>query len=139
MATLKQKRALKMVEAGRNMGEVMRLAGYSPSTATHPKKLTESKAWQRLMQKHFPDSLLAKRHSDLLNKKEFIAIGKAGEREAVETGEVDANAVARGLDMAYKLKSKYPNRKLGNESDITSIEIQRVILRIRDILPNSEI
>lgn len=107
--TLRQKKALRLVETGRSMKEVMIQAGYSPITATHPKqKLTSSKGWNKALDKALPDNRLLKKHNELLDKQEYIAIGKAGEREVVPTGEIDANAVAKGLDMAYKLKNKYP-------------------------------
>ena len=135
MTTKQKLAASKLVENGGNIGKAMIAAGYSPATAKTPQKLTQSRGWQALMKKHFPDTLLAKRHNDLLNKKEYIVIGKKGEREVVPTGEIDANAVAKGLDMAYKLKSKYPNKQLDDESDQVSQEIREVVFRIRTILP----
>ena len=122
--TLLQQRAAKLVETGRTMGEVMIKAGYSPITAQHPKKLTTSKAWPELLEKHLPDKKLLKRHNELLDKKESIAIWKVGEREVLITDQPDSSAVARGLDMAYKLKRRYPAEKdFGN----TNIAIVNVI------------
>lgn len=85
----------KVVENKGNISKGMREAGYSPKSAHNPKQLTKSKGWQQLMDKYLPDAFLAKKHKELLNKK--------------EKGEVDTQAVSKGLDMAYKLKGRYEN------------------------------
>lgn len=63
--TDKQKKAFekKLVESGRNMGEIMVEAGYSPNTAKAPTKLTESRGWQILLEEYLPDEKLAQVHS----------------------------------------------------------------------------
>jgi len=98
MATQKQKRAMKeMVENGRNKGEAMIRAGYSPNTAKAPTKLTESKGWKELLEEYLPDEELAKRHRQLLWKEDDKGL--------------DTQAVKAGLDMAYKLKGSYEAEK----------------------------
>ena len=111
--TIKQKLVAKKLSEnlGKPLGKIMLEAGYSISTAKTPKNLTKSKAWPDLMEKNFPDNFLARQHKKLLNKKEFIAVGEKGDRHIEPTGEIDPSAIARGLDMAYKLKSKYPAEK----------------------------
>lgn len=61
MSTIKQKRvAKKILENPRlSVGEAMRESGYSPNTAVHPKDLTDSKGWKKLMDDYLPDELLA--------------------------------------------------------------------------------
>lgn len=56
-----------------------------------------------------PDSLLIKKHLQLLNKEEVITKNNmsTGEVDVIKTGQIDAIAVKAGLDMAYKLKSSY--------------------------------
>lgn len=49
-----------------------------------------------------PDDLLVKRHTELLNQKDPI------------TGKLDAQAVGKGLDMAYKIKGTYAPEKTVN-------------------------
>jgi len=118
--------ARKLVEYnGEPLGKIMVEAGYAPSTATNPQKLTESKAWPALMEKYFPDTLLSKRHKQLLNKKEFFAVGEKGDRRIEPTGEIDPAAVARGLEMAYKLKNKYPVEKSGGDTSIAIVNVVR--------------
>jgi len=107
--TLRQKlTASKIIETNGNVSKAMILAGYPKTTARNPQQITRSKAWPDLMEKYFPDTLLSKQHKKLLVKNEFIAVGEKGDRHIEPTGEIDPQAVARALDMAYKLKNKYP-------------------------------
>ncbi len=55
------------------------------------------------------DELLAAKHLALLNKNEVKRTfdHDVGEWIEVETGQIDANAVSKGLDMAYKIKGRY--------------------------------
>ena len=109
MPTLKQKRAFKAVgENGGNISKAMKTAGYAPSIIHATEKLTTSVGWQELMEQHLPDKLLAKRHRELLNKREKVIIqrtqGKSPIYEVLDQPET--NAVSKGLEMAYKLKGK---------------------------------
>jgi len=95
---LRQKNLAKLIgEKGRKMpmGKLMIEAGYKKGYAQHPKQLKKTKNWQELMEQYIPDSLLAEKHQALLNKKDK------------KTGEIDDDAVAKGLDMGYKVKGKY--------------------------------
>lgn len=114
--TIKQARVINdlLENTGKPISKAMRDAGYAPATAKNPKELTNSKTWIKWMNKYLPDDLLGKKHKELLNKKEVIIRNnnKTGKVETVKTGEIDANAVKAGLDMAYKLKGKYAPDKL---------------------------
>lgn len=97
MPTIKQKRAFKAVGLnGGNISKAMREVGYSKQVAKRTDKLTNSNGWKELMDKHMPDSILAAKHRQLLNKKDK------------DTDEPETQAVSKALDMAYKLKDKYP-------------------------------
>lgn len=97
MPTVMQREAFKEItEKHRPVSRAMIDVGYSEHTASKPSNLTKSKGWIALMDKHIPDSLLAKKHLALLNKEDKI------------TGDIDVQAVSKGLDMAYKIKNKYP-------------------------------
>jgi hypothetical protein len=116
-----------------SMRKAMLKAGYSVNTAIAPgKNVVNSPSWEALMNKHIPDSLLAIKHNALLNKKEYIAIGKVGQREVVPTGEIDANAVAKGLDMAYKLKNRYAKDQ--SDSDANT-KVSEALDRLSKLLP----
>lgn len=136
--TLKQRTAFKnVVENGGNKGKGMRDAGYSKAMAKSPKKLTETKSWEDLMEKYLPDNLLTKKHRELLNKKETVIKNnnKNGNIEIVKTGEIDQQAVKAGLDMAYKLKDKYAATKIkfkDENEDITDEEIEDELARVRN-------
>jgi len=92
MPTLKQEKAFKerLADNGRNMGEIIKSAGYSDAVAKAPTKLTKSKGWKYLMDKYFPEDDLAEKHKYLLDKKR---------KEEIQI---------KALDMGYKLRNKYP-------------------------------
>lgn len=110
MPTLKQKRAFdKVVENGGNVSAAMREVGYSAETAKTPQKLTESDGWKEMMDKVMPDSLLYEKHKKLLEKQQVVTKNNVttGEIEVIPTGEIDVQAVSKGLEMAYKLKRRF--------------------------------
>lgn len=92
------------------ISKAMAAIGYPVSVQNAPKTVTETKSWRALMEEHMPQSLLATRHKELLNKRdgEFITVGRGKNRrvEFVERG-VDTTAVSRGLEMAYKLRGSF--------------------------------
>ena len=47
------------------MGAAMREAGYSKHTANRPSDVTNSVAWQNLMDKYIPDEYIAAKHAEL--------------------------------------------------------------------------
>ncbi len=75
------------------------------------KKAIEIK--QKTLADALPDELLTEKHLALLNKKEVIVRNNvtSGEIETIPTGEIDSQAVAKGLDMAYKVKGTYAPEK----------------------------
>ena len=125
MSTIKQQLTAKILSENikKPVGQAMLEAGYSLSSSKRPTQLTKSKTWPTLMEKYFPDSLLSKQHKKLLVKKEFIAVGDRGDRHLEPTGEIDPFAVARALDMAYKLKNKYPAEKSGGDTNVAVINV----------------
>lgn len=97
MATIKQKTAFnRIIENHGSVSKTMREVGYTKATAVNPKNLTESDGWKELMRDYLPDELIASKHRALLNKEE------------PETGQPETQAVSKALDMAYKLKDRYP-------------------------------
>lgn len=80
---------------------------------------------KRSLAERIPDDLVNEKHLALLNKKEMKRTFNAeiGEWIEVATGDVDTQAVSKGLDMAYKLKGSYAPDKTINlnlEADITN-------------------
>mgnify|MGYP001617028629 CR=1 FL=1 len=101
--TQKHKKAFEeIVENGRNKGEAMIKAGYSPNTAKAPTKMTKTKGWQELLEKHLPDSALIKVHKEGLSASKKIVIN--GKDLGVE--EPDYGVRHKYLDTAYKVKGK---------------------------------
>lgn len=143
MPTLKQKMAFKEITENHSaIGPAMRKVGYTADTAVKPQNLTESKGWKELMNTYLPDKLLAKRHKELLDKRDQFVIKDA------ETGKVtdkvdmgpDTMAVTKGLDMAYKLKGSYAPEKsqalnLNIKGDIKEFaELEAIRLEFEDKL-----
>ena len=109
--TPRQRVAFKhMAENGGTIGQSMKAAGYSDTIVKTPNKVTDTKGWQLLLKQHLNDDLLAKKHNELINKTVKVTT-KTG--ETIDTGEIDVNAVRSGLDMAYKLKGRYPQNNSG--------------------------
>lgn len=109
MSTLRQQIALaKMSENGGKMGAAMLEAGYSAQTAKTPTKLTRSKGWQALMEKHFPDAGLALLHKQLLAKREVLIVsdGAQSGSHLEWTGQPHTDAL-KALETAYKIKGRY--------------------------------
>jgi len=107
-ATIKQKLAFQEVVKGSTLTDAMSVAGYSDSTSKRTNKLTRTKGWSELMEEHLPDSSLAKRHRQLLNK-----------NDKDETP--DVQAVSKALDMAYRLKGYYEDKETGNKTLVINL------------------
>lgn len=97
----------------KSMYEMMLEAGYSKEQAENSHQIVRSDGVQSLLEEMLPDSLVFKKHKALLNKEMVMAQknNRTGKIEVIRTGEIDANAVAKGVDMAYKLKGRYAPEK----------------------------
>lgn len=147
------------------VGEAMLEAGYSPSYSKHPQDLKKNKAWQRIMKKYLPDDELGKKHQKLLNASKidhyvfpattsdedikalidsvegltFIKIQGNAQWKRCYFSVPDNDTQGRMLELAYKIKGKMGRTDSGGGTgDIVSQEIQAVIIRIRNILPESK-
>lgn len=66
--SLRAKKAMKLaLENGGNVSKAMRDAGYSAAMSKNPQKLKKEIGWKALLDKFLPESLVAQRHSQLLN------------------------------------------------------------------------
>lgn len=138
MATKKQKAAVKKkiamtVESGGKepkIAKVMRAVGYSARTARNPKKLTESKGWEELLEQYLPDDLLSRKLKEGLEankqlatrpifKKEAPTSQSAGEVPLATTGEFievpDMAVRHKYVETALKVKGK-----LVEKTDLTT-------------------
>lgn len=132
MPTLKQKKAFKKtIENNGSVSRAMIEAGYSPNFAKNPQTLTESNGWKELMDEYLPDKLLAKKHLELLNKKEIITTFNhaSGEREAEITEFPETQAVSKGLEMAYKMKGRFPKDGQGTQVNIVNISFDNAFIQ----------
>lgn len=97
-----------VVDDGMTIEDAMRKAGYGDGSIS-VRSVMNTKIWPVLMDKYLKDSYLLDKHKGLLEKKEtYRQFNKVtGRVEIVRTDEIDATAVQKGLDMAYKLKGRY--------------------------------
>lgn len=91
------------------ISKAMIAASYSPSFANVPKQLTESKSWAALMEEQLPESHLAFRHRELLDKRDYKEVvtgrGKNRKVEKIDMG-VNTAAVSRAVELGYKLRGR---------------------------------
>lgn len=84
------------------------------------KQLRKVKIQKAIMSiaEQIPDSLLVKKHLELLNVPRKMRTYIKGDLTN-EIEELDSNAVSKGLDMAYKLKSSYAPEKMNLSGSIS--------------------
>jgi len=129
MATIRQQKAVKRLgENGGIVSTAMIDAGYSAMTAKTPSKLTDSEGFKELMKQELPPNYLLKKHRKLLDKTD-------------KEGEIDVQAVSKGLDMAYKLGGDYaPDRTLNVDVTVdASPEIKELATKLNAIYGSSDI
>lgn len=92
----------------KHLGKAIRKTNvYSEDVAKRVNIITKSKSWQALMAQYMPDELIAMRHSELLDKRDYRKVTQAdGTTIEVDNGP-DTAAVSKGLEMAYKLKGSF--------------------------------
>lgn len=116
-------------ESTLNDGQIAEKCGYGKDIQENPHKLKRTKSWQELMNKYFPDAKIAKSVNLLLEKKETrIEKDKKGKTKVIRTKEIDANAVAKGVEFAAKMKGKYQDEPKLPES--TTVNITQNILNV---------
>lgn len=114
MPTTRAKLALKNLGDSRSDAEALVKANYKPSYARSG-QIKKTKGWIELTEKFLSDKQLAAVHQKLLNKKESIVVSDgAREGSHIEFTEQPHSDAAKALDMAYKLKRKYPKEGENN-------------------------
>ncbi len=88
----------------------MRALDFTPSLIDSPTQVTRTKSWKALLDERLSEDLLTRRHTELLNKRDgtYVTIGRGKSRrvEFIDKGP-DTTAVARGLELAYKLRGSF--------------------------------
>lgn len=140
MPTLKQKRVFqRALENGGNVTQAMKEVGYKQGTIHNPNNVTESDGWKLLMDKHLPDSILAKKHREGLNattkKPHLIDRDDKGRPIYDYVKEDDYSVRHRYLETAYKIKGKI---KEDGGGSITRILVLPAILIKKNGIPISE-
>ena len=110
--TQRQRRATQILveNGGKSASKAMIKAGYSPATAKNPSKLTQSKSFRELVDDILPDTLLLRRHQELLNAAVKVKTIKNGKISHVEE-RMDVSAIRSGLELGYRIKGHYAATK----------------------------
>ncbi len=134
ITALKQKEVLKkyIKQVKENKGTSLVKAGEGIYSKNYLEdgQLQRTDTWQALVNKYLPDSLLAKKHQELLNKEKILyKENKKGDIEAVHTGEIDTQAVKAGLDLGYRIKGKNQDTLTIKKTieDMSDEELSRLI------------
>jgi len=116
--TQKQRKAfnLLMSDKVRTKGEAMLKAGYKPTVALRPKRVTETTGWKRLMQQYMPDDKLALKHNEGLEATKKVKLGKKPEVLP------DYEARYKYLRMAYQLKNMFPKEAEQNNNIMIQVK-----------------
>ena len=131
MPTQKAKGTAKTIDekVGIPIGQAMRENGYSVSTSESPKKLTETKGWQELMDQQLPDKDLVGVHKQGLEATKFIP--ETSNQEQTEVP--DYSVRQKYLETAYRIKGRLKDTE-GEKIDesTTFIQNQNVIIIVKD-------
>lgn len=100
--TAKQSAVIKdlLENTGKPVSRAMLDAGYPPATAKNPQQLTESKAWQEVMEEYFPDPDIAAVHKESLGATRIHGTND-------NFIEIPDHAVRlKAVELAYKVKGR---------------------------------
>jgi len=91
----------------RDLSKAIRKTGhYSESAAKNSNVVKKTKSWQLLLDEQMPEEHLARRHAEVLDKRDYRKnVDSDGNIEMVDDG--PSAMVLKGLDMAYKLRGSY--------------------------------
>jgi len=129
MPTIRQKDTVKKLieNGGKSVSGAMRKAGFSDAYAKNPNKLIESKGWNELMEKYFPDKDIAKAVKGLIKAKTQVRIlDRKGKFKNVRNVP-DHLAVSKGVEFACKLKGKYAPEEHVITNKLTDEQLDRII------------
>lgn len=133
MATIKQKLAFKKVVRGSTITQAMKDVHYAPSTAARTNKLTASKGFQELIDKHISEEALTKVHAQGL---------KATLTKFTPEGDLlklpDYAVRHKYMETGYKVRGKLKNEEPGNTINILNVYSPEQLKRIAARVSNGE-
>lgn len=149
---LRQKRLAKLLIEDRGktpIGKLIKEAGYSKAYSTNPQQLRKTLSWQELMEKNLPDHLLSKRHGELVGAMmidhyifpnsmsdeeikgvfdqapgcKLITIKRNAAWARAFFSAPDNISRNKAIELAYKIKDKFPAEKHKVEATVETVEI----------------
>jgi len=120
--TLKQTRAAKLtaevLATGKplNKAEIMRQAGYGPSIAKSPNKVTETDGFKAALEQFLPMEGVVKRHKELMRQNDHLPTAMQAVKEAynvhgVNSAKGGAEPYAMFLQMVVQKAASQPEEK----------------------------
>lgn len=153
----KQRKVIALMATGMTRGEAMQKAGYSKSYSTSG-EIRSSKTWQKLMDEYLKQEDLLRNLNGLIGQKvvDKIQFGDVSDNEIKDVLEKlsvellaikdvlddkgrllyriayysrpETAAVAKGLDMAFKIRGSYAATKIEDSDKLKSLQSEKLIL-----------
>lgn len=121
---------LEKMQQGMPISKAMIAMSYKPSVARNTANITGTKSWAMLMDEYLPEDLVAERHNELLNKRAYRKIEQDGKTMEIEDGP-DTPAVAKALEMAYKLRGSFAPEKTAPPSGVVYNMFYQPVIQAR--------
>jgi hypothetical protein len=123
-----------------SLSKAMREAGYSPTYAKNPHLFKSTKKWSNLISNTIPEAMAVEQLKKLIlapiRRRQYV------KGEIIwETEELDGNAIAKGLDLYFKITGKYHQNeeKVIDQLDLLSDEELDNEIRRLEIKYNNKI
>jgi len=134
-AAIKKKVAMTMESGGKEpkIAKVMRAAGYSDRTARTPKKLTESKGWEELLEEYLPDDYLMKGLQEGTKANKQLALNPIFKKDAPTSQSAHELPQSKGGNFI-----EVPDFAVRHKYFETSLKIKGKLIEKRDITSDGE-
>ena len=103
----------KLENVGKPLGKIMRENGYSDNTADNPKRVTESKSWEILLDEYIPESLVLETHKEAFKANKVISartMGNANENTDDFIDVPDWQTRTKAVELGYRVRGKFQDK-----------------------------
>jgi len=103
----------KLENVGKPLGKIMRENGYSNNTADNPKRVTESKSWEILLDEYIPESLVLETHKEAFKANKVISartMGNANENTDDFIDVPDWQTRTKAVELGYRVRGKFQDK-----------------------------
>lgn len=97
---------------------VNRTGLFSPNSARSTNQIKNTQSWQALMREYMPEELIALRHSELLDKRDYRKItDENGNIIEVDDGP-NTSAVTKAIELSYRLRGSFKKEEVAPPSTV---------------------